>query len=334
MHEYGTRNTQYAMHGKGLWLPLSGDLDGALEMAAAIGATHLIYRVGVRGMFFVEAARWVERRARLAGLTPLAWIPLSLDDPFAEAALVVKARRVGYEGAVLDLTDATAGRTVAAATLGRKLAEAGVEPERLFYAAPPDIWRHPEIPYREMNGFCRGGWMPWCSLNVQRTPRTVIDKWAYGEHARWGQEWGNMPPLYPILALGIDEESARRPGVPEFLEWVQALAARNPPFLSIYGLGFLDRDMGPILASLGPAVAPPPPVRQVSPAPPVPAEEEPAPATARFHIVTVNDTLWSICKRYNISKAQFWEWNGHLWDERGLPRDEVYLEEGWRVRVG
>ena len=106
------------MNGKGLWLPFSADLDGALEMAAAVGATHLIYRVGRRGMFFVEAARRVEGRSRQAGLVPLAWVPLSLDDPFAEAALVAKARRVGYEGVVLDLTDAAAGKTVAAATLG------------------------------------------------------------------------------------------------------------------------------------------------------------------------------------------------------------------------
>lgn len=321
------------MNGKGLWLPFSADLDWALEMTAAVGATHLIYRVGVRGMFFVEAARWVKERARQAGLVSLAWVPLALDDPFAEAALVAKARRVGYEGAVLELTDAAAGKTIAAATLGRKVIEAGVEPERLFYAAPPDIWRHPEMPYREMNEFCRGGFMPFCSLTTRRAPRTVVDKWAYGEHARWGQEWGNMPPLYPVLAIGMDEENARLPGVSEFLEWVQALASQDPPFLSIYGIRVLDRELWPILASLGPSVAPPP-ERPTSPAPSIPAEEVPAPATARFHIVTVNDTLWSICKRYNISKAQFWEWNGHLWDERGLPRDEVYLEEGWRVRVG
>ena len=321
------------LNGKGLWLPFSADLDGALEMAAVVGATHLIYRVGRRGMFFVEAARWVEGRARQAGLVPMAWVPLSLDDPFAEAALVAKARRVGYEGVILDLTDAAAGKTVAAATLGRKVTEAGVEPERLFYAAPPDIWRHPEIPYREMNGFCRGGFMPWCSLTARRTSRTVVDKWAYGEHARWEREWGNMPPLYPILALGMDGEDARSPGVPEFLEWVQAIASHDPPFLSIYGIHLLDRELWPILASLGPSAAPLP-TRQPSQAPVTPAQEEPAPATAQFHVVTVNDTLWSICKRYNISKAQFWEWNGHLWDERGLPRDEVYLEEGWRVRVG
>ncbi|MGB9776179.1 MAG: LysM peptidoglycan-binding domain-containing protein [Anaerolineae bacterium] len=321
------------LKGKGLWLSFSADLDGALEMAAAVGATHLIYRVGMRGMFFVEAARWVERRARQAGLVPLAWVALSLDDPFAEAALVAKARHVGYEGVILDLTDAAAGKTVAAATLGRKLIEVGIEPERLFYAAPPDIWRHPEIPYREMNGFSRGGFMPWCALTTQRTPRTVVDKWAYGEHDRWQKEWGDMPPLYPILAVGREGEETQRPGVPQFLEWVQALAAHNPPFLSIYGIGSLDRELWPILASLGPSVAPPP-GRPISPVPSIPAEEVPAPATAQFHVVTVNDTLWSICKRYNISKAQFWEWNGHLWDERGLPRDEVYLEEGWRVRVG
>ncbi|MCS7177734.1 MAG: LysM domain-containing protein [Anaerolineae bacterium] len=328
MHASRITNHEFRLVGKGLWLSFSGDLNGTLEVAVAIGATHLIYRVGVRGMFFVEAAGWVERRVRQAGLVPLAWVPLSLDDPFAEAALVIKAWRAGYEGVVLDLTERTAGKTVAAATLGRELLETGVEPERLYYAAPPDIWRHPEIPYRDMNRFCQGGWMPWCVLTTRRTPRTVIDKWAYGEHARWGREWGNMPPLYPVLAIS---EEALLPGVTSFLEWVQELAAHHPPFLSLYGIGALDPKMWPILASLGPSAAPPPP-RRVAPPPPVPTEEKPA--TAQFHIVTVNDTIWSICKRYHISRAQFWEWNGHLWDEQGLPRDEVYMQEGWRVRVG
>lgn len=319
------------LRGKGLWLPFSGDLDGVLEMAFGIGATHILYRVGMRGTFFVETARYVLGRVRGAGLTPLAWVPLSLEHPPAEAEVVLKSLRIGYEGVVLEVGASATGKTVAAAALGRKIMADGGDPERLFYASFPNIGKHPEIPYQEMNRFCRGGFMPWCTITSQRTPKTVVDKWAYGEHARWTVEWGDMPPIYPVLAIG-KEEPAWRPGLPEFLKWVQALAAHNPPFLSIYGVGTADRELWPILASLGPSVAPPP-LPASSPSPPLSPEEAP-PATARFHVVTVNDTIWGICKRYGISRDQFWEWNGHLWDDQGLPRDEVYLQEGWRVRVG
>jgi hypothetical protein len=189
------------LRGKGLWLPFSGDLDGALEMASETGVTHLLYRVGMRGMFFVETARYVLGRARGAGLTPLAWVPLSLEHPLAEAEVVLKSLRIGYEGVVLEVGGSAGGKTVAAATLGRKILADGGDPERLFYASFPNIWKHPEIPYREMNQFCRGGFMPWCTITRQRTPQTVVDKWAYGEHARWAMEWGNMPPIYPVLAV-------------------------------------------------------------------------------------------------------------------------------------
>ncbi|HIQ02588.1 MAG TPA: LysM domain-containing protein, partial [Anaerolineales bacterium] len=75
----------------------------------------------------------------------------------------------------------------------------------------------------------------------------------------------------------------------------------------------------------------PPPTEP--PAPP-PEPEEPVIPPPVYHVVTVNDTVWGICERYGITRPQFWEWNGHLWDERSLPRDPVYIQEGWRVRVG
>lgn len=334
------------LRGKGFWLPFSANLDKVLEMAAAVGATHLLYRTSIRGMFFVERARYVLGRASEAGLVPLAWVPLSLEHPLAEGDAVLKSLRLGYQGVVLEVGESAGGKTVAAAALGRKILANGGDPQRLFYASFPNIWQHPEIPYREMNQFCRGGFMPWCVITRRRTPKTVVDKWAYGEHKRWMQEWGDMPPIYPILAVGKNEVEAWQLSMSEFLKWVQTLAAHNPPFLSFYGVEALERELWPILASVGPSVAPPPviapellaspsPVAAPGPAlPPTTSAEEPPPATARFHVVTVNDTIWGICKRYGISRSQFWEWNGHLWDDQGLPRDEVYMQEGWRVRVG
>ncbi len=327
-------------------------------MAAAIGATHILYKTGHRGMFFVDAARRVCERVKEAGLIPFAWPFIYCDDPNSEAEVALKSFQVGYEGVVFDIEEQAAGRAVGAAALGRRLLEAGINPQRLYYTSYPNIWQHLDIPYREMNSFCHGGFMPQCYPTFQRTHRTVINKWGYGEHARWAEEWGNMPPLYVILAAYKDEHATQRLTPQEFLEWAETLAAHEPPFYSIYRAGTTDRELWPILAALGespPVTTPEPPPPEPEPEAPTtsaPAErpaappateaepaptpkEEPAPTSpAVYHVATVNDTVWSICRQYSISREQFWEWNGPLWDGKGLPRDGLYLQEGWRLRVG
>ena len=373
------------LRGKGVWLFDSGDVDMAIEMALAIGATHVFYRAGHRGMFFVDATRRVCARLQQAGLVPFAWFQARCDDPNAEAALVVKSLRAGCQGVILEVGPSAAGKTVGAAALGRRLGEAGVDPEQLYYASLPNIWQHLDLPYREMNAFCQGGFMPQCFPSHGRTPRTVIGKWAYGEHARWSAEWGSMPPLYPVLAAHKDERGTPL-SAPEFVEWAETLAAYDPPFFSVYHTRATPSELWAILASMGrPPAAPPveavqpppavevvpPPIEAVLPPPPVearpapltaPVESKPAPPPTRapaaatpaprppvapppapaaaaepavvYHHVTVNDSVWNICERYGISRDQFWEWNGHLWDEHGLPRDGLYMQEGWRLRVG
>lgn len=347
------------LKGKGVWLLYSRDVDLAIEMALTVGATHVFYRTGERGMFFVDAAQRVCERVRQAGLVPFAWTFVYCDDPHAEAEVAFKSAQAGYQGIVFDVEDQAAGKGVAAATLGARLLEAGLSPHQLYYTSFPNIWQHLDIPYREMNTFCRGGFMPQCYPTFQRTARTVINKWAYGEHARWSREWGTMPPLYPVLSAYSDEHALRRLSRQEFLEWAELLADCAPPFFSIYHAGTTSPELWAILAALGegpPMPAPQPPAAAVEPTPPArPATVEPtppptepsapgpeeerrekaAPATLPvYHVVTVNDTVWSLCQRYGITRAQFWEWNGHLWDEQWLPRDPVYLGEGWRVQVG
>jgi hypothetical protein len=348
----------------------------AIEMALAIGASHIFYRTGHRGMFFVDAARRVCTRVRQVGLTPFAWINAHCEHPNAEAGVAIKSIRVGYEGVIFDVGEEVAGKTVGATAIGRRLMEAGIQLEKLYYASFPNIWQHSDIPYQEMNEFCKGGFMPRCFPSFQRTPRTVVDKWAYGEYTRWANEWGTMPPIYPILAAHQDAYGFQRLGPQEFLEWAETLAANKPPFFSVYRVDIVQSELWTILAAIGapppihvqkdigaaplveaepvpPAlpevqpeptpspvaetVAGPAPSPQVT-SPPAPAGEEPAPTVleapeAVFHDVTVNDSVWSLCERYSITRDQFWEWNGHMWDERGLPRDGLYMQEGWRVRV-
>jgi hypothetical protein len=358
------------LRGRGIWLSHSGDIEFAIEMARAIGATHILCKTAHRGMFLIEAATRLYDRVREAGLVPFAWMTTYCDDPMAEAAAAVKSVQVGYTGIVFNVENRIAGKSVAVATLGRQVLEAGLDAQALYYASYPNIWQNTDIPYQEMNAFCRGGFMPLCYPSFDRKPRTVIAKWAYGEHARWLEEWGNMPPLYPVLSGYRDE--TRRLTPPEFLEWVQLLANYGPPFFSIYHAAMTGRDLWPILAALvegppeaqtSPDVEPEPfelpamtmaPVSSLEatqamptgdlqdelhrrPEPAAPAAVEKAQAGepgAVYHDVTVNDSVWGICTKYGISRDQFWEWNGHLWDEMGMPRDILYLQDGWRVRVG
>jgi hypothetical protein len=395
-----------SLRGKGVWLLFSGDIDLAIEMALAIGARHIIYKTGHRGMFFVDTAQRIHDRVRAAGMTPFAWYSTYCDDPSAESEVAIKSMQAGYEGVIFDIEEQASGRALFASAMGHQLMEAGLHPENLYYTSYPNIWQHTDIPYRELNAFCRGGFMPKCYPSFQRTPRTVIRKWAYGEHARWSKEWENMPPLYPILATYKDEQGTEKLGVQEFLDWAEELASFAPSFYSVFHASATGRELWSILAALGEGVVTPRPepvepetrptfreaapvrsepasaLSDVAPArpepirpeprptfsepapprvertPPPPIHTEPAPSFATteeppaplpelkdveerkpgpqpaFYEVTINDTVRRICERNSISRTQFWEWNGHLWDERGLPRDALYMQEGWRVRVG
>ncbi|HHH41326.1 MAG TPA: hypothetical protein ENK56_04915, partial [Chloroflexi bacterium] len=116
------------LRGKGVWLLYSREVDLAIEMALSIDATHILYKTGDRGMFFVDAARRVWKQIREAGLVPFAWTFIYCDDPRAEAEVALKSLDVGYEGVVFDIEDQAAGKRVAAATMGQHLLRAGVDP--------------------------------------------------------------------------------------------------------------------------------------------------------------------------------------------------------------
>ncbi len=371
------------LRGKGVWLLYSGDVDRAIDMAQTIGATYVLCKTGHQGMYFVESARRIHDQVRAAGLTPLAWAFAHLDNPVAEAKMAVKSIQIGYEGFIFHIGDQVSGKALAAKTLGWQLLEVDFDPGRLYYAAAPDVWQHPEIPYQAINQFCRGGFMPLCSPALGQDPRTVIDEWIYGPRLRQSAAWVDGPPVYPVLGSSAGEGTQTPLDAPEFLPWAQALEDHDPEFFSIYHAGSIGRQLWPILTAMGrPAPSPPPvtapveeepapdlppleaapppvtePELEPTPAPepfpfpepePPPAPEpepeptppprrlepQPQPSSAVYHEVTVNDTVWGICQRYGIDKAQFWKWNGHLWDEVGMPRDTLYLQDGWRVRVG
>ncbi len=329
-----------ALYGKGVWMLYSANVDLAIEMAVEIGATHILYKTAHRAMFFPEAARRVHDRVRAAGLIPFAWPFIFCDDPEGEARVALKTADVGYAGIVFDIEDQAAGQQANAMELGQRLLDAGLNPDMLYYTSFPNITQHSSIPYAEMNSFCKGGFMPQSYPTFLKPAEVVIHEMTYEEHAKWSEIWGYSPPIYPILAGYRDEHGTDRLTPEEFILWANALAEHRPTFFSIYRAGVTDRDLWPVLAALtvpqppapsveGPTgLSEPAPPGTPTPTPPSELIEQPV-----YVIVQPNDTVWMLCQEHGCTRAQFWEWNGHLWDERGLPRDANYLQAGWRVRV-
>ncbi len=329
------------LYGKGVWLLYSANVDLAIEMAVEIGARHVLYKTGHRAMFFPEAARRVHDRVRTAGLIPFAWPFIFCDDPEGEARVALKTAEVGYEGIVFDIEDQAAGQQANATELGQRLLDAGIDPAMFYYTSFPNISQHSSIPYAEMNGFCKGGFMPQSYPTFLKPAEVVIHEMTYEEHAKWSEIWGYSPPIYPILACYRDEHGSDRLTPEEFIPWANALAEHNPTFFSVYRAAVTNRDLWPILAALV-VPRPPEPAVEAPAATSEPASSEtaaPAPSPGPveqpvYVAVQPDDSIWMLCREHGCTTAQFWEWNGRLWDERGLPRDANYLQVGWRVRIG
>jgi hypothetical protein len=494
------------LHGKGVWLSCSANVDLAIEMAGEIGATHVIHKAGHGAMFFPAAVRRVRNQVRAAGLIPFAWLFLPCSNPAGEARVALKAAEAGYEGIVFELDEQSAGQQVNAKELGWRLLSAGLDSGTLFYTSLPTISRHSGIPYAEMDAFCDGGFMPQSFPTIPKPAEVVIHKMTYEEHARWSKAQGYSRPVYPVLAGYRDEHATERLAPEELAHWVDVLAEHTPTFFSVFHTAVTDRELWPALAGpVAPADVPEPAVLQaqdaiaaepivraeltaprsrepgemepadlpelaipdsgeaesVSPLelgllrpaaqaevqsfdvsepaisqpeesldlpeltmpdsaeaeslsplelgllrpsshaeadifgspelaisqPPEPARMEstdlpeleappqpkpvevppslvyrseavppprPRPVTPPisappamsepvalqgeqagevYVTATPDDTVAGLCRKYGCTKAQFWEWNGHLWDDLWWPRDPDYMQVGWRVRV-
>jgi len=320
------------LYGKGVWVLYSAHLDLALEMASEIGATHLVCKTGHRAMFFPQAARRACDRARAAGLIPFAWQHIHCHDPAGEARVALKTASAGYEGIVFYVGQQAAGQQPNAKELGQRLLEAGLDPHTLYYSSFPDISRHPGAPYAEMNVFCRGGFMPRSYPTLLKPAEVVIHKLTYEEHAEWSAIWAHStPPIYPILTGYRDERATDRLTPDELAHWISVLGRHSPTFFSIFHAAATSRDLWPALAK--PVAPQPAESATVEPEPAPQPTPHPEPEEATYVVVQPDDVVWALCQRHGCTRAQFWEWNGRLWDERGMPRDPDYMQAGWRVRV-
>lgn len=262
------------LRGKGLWAYREGELERALECAPQMGATHILYKVG-QGSSYREGVAQVAQRIASAGLIPLGWTWLLLDDPQGEARVAIRAFQDGFQGVIFDTeSERCRNRHGRAVQLGQALRAASIDLTRLYNCSFPNISHHTDLPYEQMNEFCKGGLMPMAygtffrpgsSVPPEEQARRVIDEWTYGHYAYWVRRWGYAPPLYPVLGPYHDEAGEVRMSPAEFQIWLDRLAAHRPSFFSVFTAAVLHDDLLPLIRAcpLGDSTTPVSPAVQV-----------------------------------------------------------------------
>jgi hypothetical protein len=116
----------------------------------------------------------------------------------------------------------------------------------------------------------------------------------------------------------------------EFIPWIEAIIRHGVDFFSVYHVAGIEKALWPLVQSVKIAC-----MREAKAEVSVEPDADPNSLVPQPVYITVgtSDTVWGIITRYGLTKERFWDWNGHLWDSRGLPRDTDYMQEGWRIRV-
>jgi hypothetical protein len=290
------------LQGKGLWAYRKKELDRALQIAPQMGATHILYKVAQGADYFPGMAQ-IAQRIAAAGFVPFAWTWLMLNDPQAEAQSVVRAFGDGFRGFVFDTEgDTCRNRFGQAVKLGQYLAVADIDLEKLYNCSFPNISQHRDLPYDQMNEFCKGGLMPMSygtffapgsAVPPEQQAQRVVDEWTYGHYEYWCRRWGYCPPLYPVLGPYHDEFGHVRMPPDEFQVWLDRLAARNPTFFSVFTAAVINDDLLPLIRAfpLGDVVTPVEVGMQAEVVSPEVGylNVRPAPSTAQLPIARVDD---------------------------------------------
>ncbi len=259
------------LKGKGLWAYRRQELDRALWIAPQIGATHILYKVG-QGATYYDGMTQVARKIKEAGLVPLGWMWLLLDDPQGEARVAARAFRDGFRGFIFDTeAERCRNRFDQASQLGQFIRTAGLDVKKLYNCSFPNISHHRDLPYDQMNEFCKGGLMPMSygtyfapgsDVPPKQQAQRVIDEWTYGHYEYWVRRWGYRPPLYPVLGPYHDEGGSVRMGPDEFQIWLDRLSTYEPTFFSVFTAAVLDEELFPLIRAFslgdGTGVAPTP----------------------------------------------------------------------------
>jgi hypothetical protein len=291
------------LKGKGIWAYREQGLARAIQIAPQMGATHVLYKVA-HGANYRSGMAQVAQRIKAANLIPYAWAWLLLDDPQAEAQMVVRAFQDGFEGYAFD-TEASqcSNRSAQATEMGRYLDVAGIDRAKLYNCSFPAISYHTDLPYEQLNGFCKGGLMPMSygtyyaptsPIPPEQQAQRVIDEWTYGQYEEWCGRWGYRPPLHPVLGPYHDEHGSVRMPPDEFQVWLDHLAAYSLSFFSVFTAAVINDDLLPLIRdfALGDPVPPSVPVgvkvEVVSPDVGF-VNVRPSPSTAHTPITRVDD---------------------------------------------
>lgn len=315
--------------GKGIWLAHSYDLQRAIEMATGTEATHLMIKVGHGPIYFPETTRTMVQRVRTMGFKPIAWVQITDRAPQDTVKAVAEALTRGYEALVLYLGTALLTQNQVQ-PLAEAMDAAAVPVQRIYLSTPP--LQH--LPDRRvvdvLAPYCQGGWMPLTFATWGDTPEQAIDHNVYQALSDLSLIWGKTPDVYPVLSPM--HQVQRQAFLPEeFIPWVESIIRHGVDFFSIYHAAATEKVLWPLLQSINiPCLE----TGDRMPAAEPEIESGGAAIPQPIYItVGASDTVWGIISRHGISKQQFWQWNAHLWDSRGLPRDPDYLQEGWRIRV-
>lgn len=311
--------------GKGIWLAHSHDLQRAVEMATHIEGTHLLVKVGHGPIFFPETTRNLITRIRTLGFHPAAWLPITNQAPEQALKAIVQTLDIGYEVLVLHL-----GTTGLGGEQAKPLAEAldnvEIPRERLYIASPPLNVMVDTQGMNELVPFCHGGWMPLAFGSGDGRAEDVIDREIYQGLGDLSLIWGKTPAVYPVLSASYGATGATY--LPEeFNRWIGGITQHGVDFFSIYHTANTQKALWPMLKAVKLTCSEEMPSY-------LPGEQKlgtlPQPV---FIVAKTSDTVWGIITRHGLTKEMFWMWNAHHWEDRGLPRDPDYMQEGWRIRV-
>ncbi len=317
--------------GKGIWLAYSHDLQRATEIATAIEAQYLLVKVGHGPFYFPETARTMVQRVQSLGFHALAWVELTDYAPKDALKAIVESLSLGYEATVIMMKHAAlTGEMVR--PLAEGLDNVEIPRSRLFLATPPLAYLPDRSVLEELAPLCQGGWMPLCFASWGMTPEQVVEREIYHALSDLGPAWGQTPEVYPVLSpLGAPAKPLLLPE--EFIPWVERIIHHGVNFFSVYHAALTEKALWQLLQPVNV------PCRETEEIPTSPTPTEVVTSKSEvltqpiYITVTVSDTVWGIISRYGLTKQQFWAWNGHLWDSKGLPRDADYMQKGWRIRV-
>ncbi len=319
--------------GKGIWLAHSYDLERGVELSTRIGGTHLIVKVGHGPMYFPEIARDMIQRANGLGLVALGWVQLTSRAPQDALRAIVAALSLGYQAVVLFLTpDTVTGPQMQ--ILAEALINVEIPKDRLYLASPPLPYLSDRAPLEALVPVCQGGWMPLCFSTWSDSASQVIDQDVYQGLDQLSLIWDKAPDVCPVLSPQYGTNGGEI--LPEgFIPWVEGIARHGTDFFSIFHAANTEKALWPMLQAIN--------VACLETDGRVPVEDEGITINAVTGAASVpqpiyitarpSDSVWGIISRHGMGREQFWTWNAHLWDSRGLPRDPDYLQAGWRIRV-